>query len=367
MKTFFAEKIVNIADKFVGIQAVGLDISDRSIKYLKFTKTGDLEYFGDLSIPEGIIESGEIKKESDLEKVLSAWLAGDGKKLRSSFVAVSLPEEKSFVRLIQLPKVQRNELANAVRWEIEGNIPMPLEELVYDYEAIDPAGPYDHLDVIIVAFPKVLLNSYLNVLKKVGLHPYVLELESQAIIRALLSEMATGEAKIIADIGRTRSSLIIAAGSTIVYTTTINFGGKILEDNLARVLGVGPEEALAIKKDMGIDRKAYEGRLAGALLPALSSLADGIKKAITFYQTHPGHAHGVGSLIKEMLLVGGDSNLLGLETYLSSSLKIPVRVVDARLMFRQKSFRLVPDIAKNKSLGFATAIGLALRGTDNYR
>src|SRR3989338_11184603 len=102
MKTFLAEKIENIADKFTEIQTIGIDISDLSAKYLKFSKTGDLEIYGEFSIPEGIIETGEIKKENELEKVLSAWLAGDGRRFRSSFVTISLPEEKSFVRLIQL-------------------------------------------------------------------------------------------------------------------------------------------------------------------------------------------------------------------------------------------------------------------------
>lgn len=365
MGASLAEKIVNIVKKFTEIRALGIDVSDLSVKFLKFYKSGDIEIYGEFSVPEGIIEGGEIKKENDLEKVFSAWLAGEGKRLRSSFVAVSLPEEESFVRLIQLPKIQRPEVANAVRWEIEANIPMPLEELAYDYEVIEPIGPYDHLDVMIVAFPKRLLAPYIEILKRVGLHPYVLELESQAIIRSLLPMMRQGEARIIADIGRTRSSLIIVAGSTIVHTTTINFGGKILENNLAKVLGIGLEEALAIKKDIGIDRNAHQGRLMGALLPALSSFADEIKKAITFYQTHTEHTHGISGLIKEIILVGGDANLLGLETYLSANLKVPTRVADTRLMFSSKSSGSVPDISKNKSLGFATAIGLARRDTGN--
>lgn len=346
---------VNIANKFTAIRPLGIDVSDLSVKYLKFSKSGDIETYGEFSIPQGVIESGEVKKQAELEKIFSSWLSGEGRKFRGSFVAVSLPEEKSFLRLIQLPKIQRAEIANAVRWEIEGNIPLPLEDLVYDYEALEPMGPYDHLDVLIVAFPKSLLNPYLEVLKKVGLHPYILELESQAIVRALLPEIVQGEARIIVDIGRTRSSLIILAGSTILYTTTINLGGKILEDNLSRVLGVSSEEALQIKKDFGIDRKTRGGRLVDALLPALSALADEIKKATAFYQTHTEHAHKVTGFVKEVILVGGDANLLGLETYLSASLKVPTRAADTRLM--------IPtiDIPKNRSLGFATAVGLALR------
>lgn len=363
MKTFLTQKIENIANQFTEIRSFGIDISDLSVKYLKFSER-DVEVYGEFSVPAGIIENGEVKKENELEKIFSAWLDGEGKRFRSGYVAMSLPEEESFVRLIQLPKIKSGDLTNAIRWEIEGNVPMPLEELVYDYEVIEPQGPYDHLDLLIVAFPKRILNPYVQVLKKVGLSPYVLELESQAIVRAVLPELNATDARVVADVGRTRSSLIITAGHTILYTTTINFGGRMLEDNLARSLSLSPEEAVAAKKNLGIDRKAYEGKLIGALAPALSYFADEIKKAITFYQTHAEHAHGVSGLVKEIILVGGDSNLLGLETYISSALKVPTRLADPRAMFRSKTKTFIPSMPKNKSLGFATAIGLAQRGIE---
>ena len=102
------EKIVSWADSFLRPPLLGLDISDTSIKYLKFRSGQKLSFdaFGEIAIPPGVIVSGEIKDEEAFARVLNGWLAKEGRSLRSSFVAVSLPEEKSFSRVIQLPKVK---------------------------------------------------------------------------------------------------------------------------------------------------------------------------------------------------------------------------------------------------------------------
>ena len=67
-------------------------------------------------------------------------------------------------------------------------------------------------------------------------------------------------------------------------------------------------------------------------------------------------------LIGLVLLVGGDANLFGIETYLSSVLKLPVRMADPFVWFRERHPDLVPPIAKNVSLSYSTVLGLALRG-----
>ena len=361
------KKVLNWVEPWVELATFGLDISDLAVKYVKFRKgnSGDTELFGEVALPPGLIENGEIKKEEELSRILTSWFSGEGKELRPYFATVSLPEEKGFLRLIQLPKVKRDEVASAVRWEMEGNIPLPLEELVYDYEVIEPEDPFDHLDVMIAAFPKTILELYVRVLKSAGLRPWALELESQAVVRALFPFLANGDAKIVLDIGRSRTGLIVVAGNTVIYTTTFSFGGRLLEENLMRNLNISAAEALAVKKETGLDLRAYEGKLMEVFLPVLSPLSDEINRAVIFYQSHPSHVHGVSGFVKEILLVGGDANLLGLETYLSSSLKIPARAVDFRRVLSPRPTS-IPEIPKNESLGYATAIGLALRSAGNY-
>ena len=121
-------------------------------------------------------------------------------------MAVSLREEKSFFRVIQLPKVKIADIGKAIRWEIEANIPLPFEELVYDYEVVDSFDEHlDHVDVVISAFPKTIVDAYVRVLGAAGLRLACLELESQAIVRSVNSPFSDSFSKWV---GKTSSHTI---------------------------------------------------------------------------------------------------------------------------------------------------------------
>ncbi len=361
------ERLLKWAEPFLRLGTAGLDISDRSVKCLAFRedKTGvGIESWGEAEIPEGVIVNGEIKDESTLTKILQSGLGEAGKSIRRKFIAVSLPEEKSFHRMIQIPKVKKEEVEAAIRWEIESNIPLSPKEINYDYEMVEPPEKYfDHLDVVITAFPKSIIESYIRALGNAGLKLAACELEHQAIIRAAVPEPSSERARILVDLGRFRSGIVIFAGGAITFTATANLGGINFEENIAKALGVNPEKAEEIKKTVGLNKKERAGEIFSILIPAVSVLLDEIKLAIDYHQRRTAHIHGTAKPIDEILLTGGDANLLGLDTYLSGSLKIPVRIADPWAGLRNKLNPRIPPIPKNRALGFTTAIGLAMRGT----
>lgn len=357
------EKILEQVNQFFKPKAFGLDISDHSLKCLQISlhNTMEVGYFGEMEIPDNVITSGEIKNEGELIKIMRGWFAREKRKIGSRFVIASLPEEKSFVRLIQVPKIKKEDIANAIRWEIEANIPLSIDEALYDYEVIEPPYPAeDHLDVIITAFPKKIVESYVRVLEGAGLIPLALELESQAIIRSIIPELETHQAGIVVDIGRERTSFTIFSDG-IIFTTTIELGGIIFEENIAKALNVNLEKADAIKKAVGMDKAQHDGKVFQALVPALNAIADELRSTVEYYQTHTAHTHGGGNTISRVFLVGGDANLLGIDTYLSSALKIPVCIAWPFAAIRDRMRSVAPPLPHNESLAYATAIGLALR------
>ena len=351
------EKLLQWVSPFIRIPVTGFDISDRTVKYLRFSSRGDLSFdiFGEIEIPEGTIEKGEIKKEDALAELFSSWAAREKKQLRSPLVAVSLPEEKSFLRVIQIPKVEQEKVGNAIRWEIEGNIPL---EVYFVWSVEDHL---DHLDVVIVAFPRSIVDSYLRVLDHARLQPATLELESQAIIRAVIPVLRDPTGSIVVDMGRTRTSFIIFAGGAIIFTSTIELGGNVFEKNIANTFHVGSEEALALKKNIGLNKRADGGRMFAALAPPLSVLAETLRGAMEYYRGYSQHRHGADKEIDKIILSGGDANLYGLDTYLASTLKVPVYVADPLGQVRDKLTTQLPPFTRRESLAFTTAIGLALR------
>lgn len=360
-----SQRIAERIDQWIRLPVVGLDLSDRSVKILGFRKRHGrfaVDFFSETAIPEGFIVKGEIGKGDELAVLLRTWRAAHPRHVRGAFVAAALPEEKSFLRIIQMPKVKKDEVGRAIHWEIESNIPLPAEELLYDQEVIDPLDPsVDHSDVVITAFPKSTVQSYIQVLKKAGFHPMALELESQAIVRAVVPEVRDHTARIIVDMGNSRTSFIIVAGGAIMFTTTIDLGGVTLEENIRKALNVDEAKAVRLKEEIGLDKAVQGGEVFRALIPAISVLADELKRTFEYYEEHANHAHGASAGIAEVLLTGGDANLIGLDTYLASSLLVPVRLADPFASIKQRGALAVPPFPKRTSVAFTTAIGLALR------
>lgn len=359
------ERIIQWADRFIRLPVVGLDISDRSVKYAKLAsgRRAAFEFFGEAEVPEGVITEGVVERESELAEVLRGILARVGGGFRTIGAVASLPEEKSFVRLLQISKVKPEEIEGAVRWQIEGQIPLPPEDAVYDYELISPSGGgVDHFDAVITAFPRRIVESYVRALKSAGFQPAALELESQAIARAVLRDAAAPEPRVVVDMGRNRTSFSICAAGSVVFTATVPVGGRILEAGIAEALKTDPEEAIRMKKEVGLAKDAYEGKVFLALLPSLETLANELGRAIAYYEDHMPHIHSGKRGIAGVLLSGGDANLRGLDTYLAAKIRVPVEIADPFSSIMPRLAYAVPPLPKSKALAYSAALGLSLRG-----
>ena len=359
----------NWIDSLLTMPVTGLDISARTIKYLAFRRTRNrrltIDYFGEVDIPEGVVVKGEINQEGEFTEALRSLLKTGEKKIRASLFTAALPEEKSFLRLIQIPAIKQEDIAHAVRWEIENQIPLPAEEIIYDYEIMDTSEKPEHLDVQITAFPRNLISSYVRAFRAANMQLVALELESQSIVRALWGSGEAG-ARIILDIGRTRSSIVLFSGGTMLFTSTLEIGGIIFEKHIAEHLGVSLQEADTIKKEDGLNKKARKGEVYQALLPAVATLANELSRARDYYRGHEGHEGSLQRDIDAILLSGGDANLIGLDAYLSRTLNIPTARADPFAAINDLTNYDIPPMTRAQAMSYTAAIGLALRGAGNH-
>lgn len=346
--------------------AFGLDISDLTIKVGSFTRRDGgirANYFDEFSVPAGLIVDGEIRKEPELIGVIREWLAGaGGRKLGGRACIASLPEEKSFVRVLELPNVKVEDVGHAVRWEVEGVVPLPAEDIYYDYEIVSgPAPVAGHRDILITAFPKKIIEGYHRVLAGAGLLPLALELESQAISRAIIVPPLAARSLVIIDLGAVRTSFIVFGGGSLVFTKSIPIGGRDFERAIAEGLGVPAGKAREIKIEAGIVRTYRGGEVWKLLEPLLARMAAELKEVLGFFHDHPRVAHAELAEISAVYLCGGDANLIGLERYVATAVKKPASLADpfGRLALPPGA---VPPIPRNESLKYTTTIGLALRG-----
>lgn len=370
------QKLAQWVQRRVRLPVAGLDISDRSVKYARFAvlprrvfggtphlpRVALVDY-GEEEIPEGVVVRGVVEREDALVSALVTVATHAGHPFRSSGMVVSLPEEKSFLKMLQTPRVADSAMPGAVRWAMEGQIPVVPDEVIYDYKEIHPpSADIDHRDVVVTAFPKGIVVPYIRAIRAAGLTPVALELESQAIIRAVVRDMTAPDAQIILDMGRTRTSFIIVASGAIVFTSTIGIGGQVLEKDIAIGLGVSKEEAMRIKKEIGLSKTSHEGKLYTALMPSLIAITDELNRTIAYYNNHVTHAHGASDSIQRIILSGGDAGLYGLDTYLAVATRVSVILADPFTVLYERGEGGIPAMPHHQALAYAAAMGLALRG-----
>ncbi|MDP3784871.1 MAG: type IV pilus assembly protein PilM [bacterium] len=343
--------------KYLQIPSWGLDISDRSFKFAQLVEEqGELRLgrFGRKAIPEGIIQSGEIKNKEALRDLLKSNFAGPG----SGGVVLSLPEEKAFVGLVTLPKMPAENIREALELSLDEYVPLPASQAVFDFELIKNKESLDHLDLVVVAFPRALAETYLETAKEAGLRPLAFELETHALARAVLSPGEEDSVMVI-DFGRTRISFIIISGGVVRFTSTVTVAGEALDQALSKIFKVDIIEAERMKKERGLVRSQENQEVFNAILPIVSTVQDEMVRHITFWKNHTQHLHAADSEVKRVYLCGGDANLTGLPEYLSYELKLPVKLANPWVNITRFA-KYVPEITYRESISYATALGLAL-------
>lgn len=343
---------------------LGVDFSDLSIKFLRFDQSGNslsIKYIGNVPLPAGIVVNGTIEKPGELVSALKDLHSLDGRSARERFVVASLPEEKGFIQMLRIPKIKAENLDAAVRWELEGVIPLPAEEIYFDYEALPMNNQSDHVDVLVLAYPRVLVDSYVSVLHEAGFTPLALELESQAIVRSLILP-TNREPILIIDLGTTRTSFVLVSNGGIIHTSTISISGALFEERIQKELGVSAERSRELKVEVGLDTEKEEGKVAHALSGPLQSLMEEILRHLDFFRDHVVDRGGTNLRVDRIVLTGGDSNLLGLDSFIARGVKVHVEKWNPFALVLPRMERALPPVPANKAHQYTTAIGLALRG-----
>lgn len=341
----------------------GLDINDLSLKIVKLKKKNGsfvLTSFNKAEISPGIIEGGIIRDENALAEIIkTACKSVKGEKLDTKDVIVSLPEEKSFLQVIQMPKMDEKELKSAALFEVENYIPLSINDIYVDFQGIlSDKSQSSRSDVLIVAMPKQIVDSYVSCIEKAGLLPIIFEVESQAIARALIKkEEKDAPPLAIIDFGKNNTNLIIYFKNSIRFTCSINVCSQQITEAISKFFQISIEEAEEEKIKNGLSATDSNPKILEAATPVLEELSAQIKKYLDFYSEHFFHERILtDGKVEKIILCGGGSDLKGLSDFIFQKLNIPVETPNLLENI------LVKNIDFNNPLSFTAALGLAERG-----
>lgn len=357
---------MNLFSLYKFAPAFGLDLSDLSVKVVAIKQDGDQEAvtsYGSIGLPPGAIVDGEIQQPDVVRNAILDLLRKVGpKKITSKNVICSLPETKEFLRILTLPKMKSEEVGEAIRWEIEANIPLALDQVYYDWQILDEIFTPDEskMSVLIIAVARDVVDEFVAMLESCGLHPVGLETESVAQARALLSEKNKSETTLIVDMGDRRTSFLVTMGHVPCFTSSVPLSSQMISDAVSKALQIPFEEADRMKIEQGLGSLAVKSPIFKAAEPILENITAEIERTIDFFTNNLRYA----DTVDQVILCGGGSNLRGLTSYMTRRLNRPVEAGDPWAATRLGE--ALPIIPKEKSISYSTAIGLALKGIHIY-
>lgn len=349
------------APQLMAFPCVGVDVSDTSLKYIAFEcasashRALTIRHWGDVDIPVGVVERGNVPDSAKLAEVLREMRA----RTKTEYIRMSLPEERAYLFETTVPaNTPRKEIRGLLDFHLEENVPLSPRDVYFDYTIVarDPKTK-DHR-VVVAVYAQSTINSYYEACEQARVVPLSFEIEAQAVARAVVPRTGEGTYMIV-DFGKTRMGVGIVHKGTLMYTSTIEIAGTQLSDEIRDVRGdISESEITEIKNTKGLARTAGNEQIADILAKHVKNMADEIATRIHYWGARSIDAEE--RALRKVYLCGGSANLHGLPEFLTKTLEIPTE----RAHVWENAFSLetyVPDIPRRFSYGYATAIGLALK------
>jgi type IV pilus assembly protein PilM len=354
MNANFSKKIF-YPPNYLFLPATGIEICNRSIKYVEFfNKSGDfsIKKFGEVSLLPNIIKDGDILNKKALIDALSKVK----KSISSDFVTISIPEEKTYIFDVELPKAAKDNLREALEFKIEENVPLKLDESSFEYEVVENIKTSQNIIVSVSVIPKKIISDYTEVLEQSDIHPTSFEIESRMIANSVISKGNKGTF-IIVNIKDDSTIFIAVINGFVRFTTSTSIGESAIRETLLKT-GLFSDELVVGKffeNDFSFET-TYTKESYASLVNIFSILKDEVEK---FNEYIVNKFPSVTKNAEKVILCGRSSVLPGLAKHINQNLKTEVSLADAWSNVFESKGR-TNNMKFNDSLSFVTPIGLVI-------
>lgn len=332
-----------------------IDLSDTIIRLAQLTQhhgKWKLHLRAEISVPIDYIDDGELKHPREVSQLLTSLVKAAGGHGRN--VLITLPERHTFVKVIALPASESKNLDEVIATSLTQHIPYDADEVYWDWHQSNHINSLGQTQVLLGAAPRTTVDNYLQLYTNAGLRVTAAEIESVVIARAMLGPMPPNDARIIIDLGRTRSTLILVDSGVVQFSSTLRYAGRELNRFIADELHITDTQAERAKKIFGLDPRRGRGLLRTILLPHMDALSAAVTEVEDFYQEHFIDHQPVTTV----QLTGSGALLRGIAPELRQRLEQNV-VVQPSWIYQQL-VASSPDIPLELGYTYTSAFGLAM-------
>jgi type IV pilus assembly protein PilM len=327
--------------KVIKKQAIGLDISERSIEIVEIIKTGQkysLENYARTKLRAGIIEDGKIKNKERLRQEFIKLLSKTNLKIKKNDnFFINVPESKCFTHSFMIEKTGM--MRGEIEKEIAKSIPIKNEDLIFEYQMISTEDGTSH--VVAIATEKKVLIEMEKFFSSLGVKNIYFDSEILAIARGLNFNKKK-ITRCLVDIGTVKTNISFFNKSGLLFTYQSDTGGDTFNEAIAEATDIEKSSAEKEKKIDGLNSK--DADMVKAIKKCVDNICTEIKRASIYVLDR------FDEDVDEIVLAGGGSQMPGMKEYINK--KFNIDTVHASGIYKQ---------TKNAQL-YIEAIGLAMRG-----
>jgi type IV pilus assembly protein PilM len=228
-----------------GSTLVGLDIQPGYVSAVQARVNGSIlvQRAAGSPLPPDTVREGEVLDGGALAETLRDMFRDSHLDKR---VRVGVANQRTVLRTLELPPLtDRKELATAVRFQAEDQVPMPLDNAVLDFHALGvidtPAGPRQR--VIVVAAQRDMVERLLAAVRSAGLRPEGIDLSAFALIRSLHRDDEEHAGRVLyLNVGGL-TNMAIAEGTVCRFTRVVGGGLESMAADVAERHGIKLHDA----------------------------------------------------------------------------------------------------------------------------
>lgn len=359
MKANFLKKLFYLP-AFLSLPIAGIEICNKSIKYIEFfNKKGSISIknFGEVAIAQNIIKDGDILNKNALAKMLVEVK----NKITSDFVKISIPEEKTYVFDVQMPKEARSNIREALEFKIEENVPLKLEEISFEYEIIkDEKNTLKDMTVNVSVIPKRVIDDYSEVMDIAGFNPISFEIESKMIANSVIMK---GDMRnyIVINIKDDSTVFMAVTEGVVRFTSSVSIGESTIKEKLLKT-GLFSDELINgdfFGSDFSFET-VYSKESYSSLVNIFSILKDEVEKFNEYVlERFSSSKLNSPKNMDRIILCGRSATLPGLAKHINQKIKAEILLANPwSNVFDIKEF--APTIKFQDSLSYVTPIGLVI-------
>lgn len=337
---------------------VGIDIGSEAAKVVQLKKEQEraiLETYGELKTANYFKRAsgaggGFLRfLDQDIAEMLKDLLVESN--VTTKQAVLSIPSVSSFITAIELPLMDREDVKAAIPFEAKRYVPIPMAEVAMDWEIIEEDEAAKKMKVLLVVVPNEVINKYKRIAEITNLEIQAIEIESFALVRALVGRDRGVVA--IMNLGAQSTAIVIADNRIIRLNNNIGRGSREISMILARSMAIDEARAETLKREVGISTKPEEKEIADIIAQIIDTLLADAERTIAMYN------RANIRKVERVILSGGGASMAGLVDYVSKTIGLETTLANPFALTVYPAF--MQPILKDIGPGFGVAVGLALR------